>query len=243
MAELEEDDLIKAYVEQVIKIQQESGTPSQEELDKVAADLGMTDVDVEKLRKRFKDYLTRGQGYSRYEDWESAIEELEQAVVLNPASIDALYGLASAYKQRYLIKKSKSDLQKAKTMAKRSLELNPSHDPSLKLISQINKGTLTYRDRLTLNDNLPSKPNWKGLSKKKKSTLPDLYPDNQLVRKSKYLRKSPYDRKISGVCAGLAEYFGIDPAIVRAVFAGATIFSSGSFIPVYIILALVMPNK
>ena len=34
----------------------------------------------------------------------------------------------------------------------------------------------------------------------------------------KKLYRSSTDRKIAGVCAGLAEYFSIDPTIVRVIF-------------------------
>ena len=34
----------------------------------------------------------------------------------------------------------------------------------------------------------------------------------------KKLYRSSTDRKIAGVCAGLAEYFNIDPTIVRVIF-------------------------
>ena len=37
------------------------------------------------------------------------------------------------------------------------------------------------------------------------------------VYMTKRLYRSKTDRKIAGVCAGLAEYFGIDPVIVRVI--------------------------
>ncbi|MBQ7466346.1 MAG: PspC domain-containing protein, partial [Oscillospiraceae bacterium] len=35
----------------------------------------------------------------------------------------------------------------------------------------------------------------------------------------KKLTKSATNRKIAGVCGGIAEYFGIDPTIVRLIWA------------------------
>jgi phage shock protein C len=59
----------------------------------------------------------------------------------------------------------------------------------------------------------------------------------------KRLYKSSTDKKISGVCAGIANYFEIDPTIVRAVYAILTVFTSGfPGVILYIILALVMPE-
>ena len=57
---------------------------------------------------------------------------------------------------------------------------------------------------------------------------------------SKRLYKSN-DKKISGVCAGLAEYFGIDPTIVRLVWALFTL-AGGSGIFAYILADIIMED-
>jgi phage shock protein C len=56
----------------------------------------------------------------------------------------------------------------------------------------------------------------------------------------KRLTRSRTDRKIWGVCAGLANYLGIDPTIVR-VIAVVSIFLSGIGILAYIIMAIIVP--
>jgi len=48
---------------------------------------------------------------------------------------------------------------------------------------------------------------------------------------------------IAGVCAGLAEYFGFDPTVVRLVYALLTIFTAFAGVIVYIVLWIVMPEK
>ncbi|WP_036977795.1 PspC domain-containing protein [Pseudobutyrivibrio sp. MD2005] len=50
------------------------------------------------------------------------------------------------------------------------------------------------------------------------------------------------NKKICGVCAGIAEYFDIDPTIVRLIWAAFTL-AGGSGILVYIIAALVMDDN
>ena len=50
------------------------------------------------------------------------------------------------------------------------------------------------------------------------------------------------DRKICGVCGGLAEFFGIDPTIVRLVYAILAL-TYGSGILIYIIAAIIMDDK
>lgn len=49
------------------------------------------------------------------------------------------------------------------------------------------------------------------------------------------------DRKLCGVCGGIAEYFGIDSTIVRLVWALAALFA-GTGVLTYIIAALLMPE-
>lgn len=54
------------------------------------------------------------------------------------------------------------------------------------------------------------------------------------------LYKSHTDRKICGVCGGIAEYFNIDPTIVRLIF---LLFGlNGSGLLIYIIAAIIIPN-
>ena len=53
-----------------------------------------------------------------------------------------------------------------------------------------------------------------------------------------------HDQAIAGVCAGLAEYFGWDTALVRILYLVLSIFSAAfPGIIVYIILWIVMPEK
>ncbi len=57
----------------------------------------------------------------------------------------------------------------------------------------------------------------------------------------KRLYKSISDKKICGVCGGIAEYFEIDSTIVRLAWILFTVLG-GSGIIAYIIAALVMPK-
>src|SRR5271155_4101844 len=57
---------------------------------------------------------------------------------------------------------------------------------------------------------------------------------------AKRLMRSSRDKKIAGVCAGLADYFDLAPTIVRVVWLLAVIFAGAGFL-VYIILWIVLP--
>lgn len=58
----------------------------------------------------------------------------------------------------------------------------------------------------------------------------------------KRLYRSKTDRQISGVCGGLAQYFGVDSTLVRLVFLLMLIFGGSGFI-IYIIMAIVVPEE
>lgn len=60
---------------------------------------------------------------------------------------------------------------------------------------------------------------------------------------SKKLTRSN-NKMVAGVCAGIAEYFDIDPTLVRVCYAALSIFSAGfPGLLLYIILMLIMPQK
>jgi len=46
------------------------------------------------------------------------------------------------------------------------------------------------------------------------------------------------DGKLFGVCAGIANYLNADPLVVRAVFVLGALFGVGSFIVIYLAIAL-----
>jgi phage shock protein C len=54
--------------------------------------------------------------------------------------------------------------------------------------------------------------------------------------------KSRTNRKIFGVCGGIGEAFGIDPTLVRIAFVIALIAAGGTAIPIYLLLAWLMPS-
>lgn len=56
----------------------------------------------------------------------------------------------------------------------------------------------------------------------------------------KKLTKSRNNKMLSGVCAGIAEYFNIDPTLVRLVWA-VLICCAGTGILAYIICAIIIP--
>ncbi len=58
----------------------------------------------------------------------------------------------------------------------------------------------------------------------------------------KRLYKSNVDKKLDGVCAGIAEYLNMDPTVIRLLWVLATLFV-GAGVLAYIVAAIVMPRK
>lgn len=59
----------------------------------------------------------------------------------------------------------------------------------------------------------------------------------------KRLYKSSTDKKICGVCAGIADFLGIDPTLVRAGYAILSIFTTiFPGVILYLVLAFIMPE-
>lgn len=50
------------------------------------------------------------------------------------------------------------------------------------------------------------------------------------------------EKKIAGVCSGLADYFDLDPTVMRVLFIFAFLMF-GTGLLLYVILAFVMPEK
>ncbi len=59
----------------------------------------------------------------------------------------------------------------------------------------------------------------------------------------KRLYRSRTDRMVSGLAAGLGEYAGIDPTIVRLIFALGTIFFFPLPIIIYFVMMLIVPEE
>lgn len=58
----------------------------------------------------------------------------------------------------------------------------------------------------------------------------------------KQLEKSMYNKKLDGVCAGVAHYLDIDPTVIRLVMVLFTL-GGGAGLLLYLIAAILMPRS
>lgn len=65
-----------------------------------------------------------------------------------------------------------------------------------------------------------------------------------VTMKNKTLYRTLNNRMLGGVCGGIAEYFTIDPSIIRIAFVLVTLFAG--FVPgilLYVVLWIILPEK
>lgn len=63
--------------------------------------------------------------------------------------------------------------------------------------------------------------------------------DEQAVRPARSFKLDRSEGKLMGVCSGIARYFGIDATWVRLGFVAGTLLGFGSFILIYLAIALI----
>ena len=67
--------------------------------------------------------------------------------------------------------------------------------------------------------------------------------DNYALRQRKKMFKSRRDKRVFGVCGGLAKYFGVGSTFVRLMFVVGTLLGYGFPILLYLALAIVLPKE
>ena len=67
--------------------------------------------------------------------------------------------------------------------------------------------------------------------------------DRYAFQKPRKLFKSRSDKKILGVCGGLAAYFNLSSTVIRILFIIIFVLGWGTLALVYLILALVLPDE
>lgn len=64
-----------------------------------------------------------------------------------------------------------------------------------------------------------------------------------MAPESKKLYRSRNNRMLAGVCSGLADFFGIDPTVVRLIFVAGALLGFGSFVLIYLVMFIVVPEE
>lgn len=214
------DDNLKSYIEQALKIRENQESISEDEMQKIALSLGLSQADLSKVEDVFKATLLRGQGFMKFQDYQSAIKEFEYANVLKPNNAEALQGLAYCYTHIAVINDDKKIYQKAQESIKKALLLDPNHEQSYAVSSELNRGL-------------------KNISLKRLKLTPSKYGNGVAPIRPKMFVKSRKNSIIAGVCGGVANYLGISPWILRII----AMFTLGFSFPLYILLTIIMKKE
>lgn len=63
-----------------------------------------------------------------------------------------------------------------------------------------------------------------------------------MMNESKKLYRSVDDRMLAGVCAGIADYFDVDPTLIRLLFVFGFFVTGSGLFWAYVIMMIVVPE-
>lgn len=146
-------DIVAKYVAQVLNILREKQAVAEQiaQLDKLSETLGLTEYDLAYLEKQFEDGLKRGQGYLRYKQWDKAIAELEQVILLKPLHTEGLYQLAHAYKHLYRKTSHEEHRKKALYYAERCLQTDAGKEEAIAIVGELQNRWLVWKSWIRRN--------------------------------------------------------------------------------------------
>ena len=128
--------VMEAYIRRLSELKAAQTTTTQTDLDEIALELGLTEADLERARHMMQAYLEKGERYSQYEQWDEAVEALEQALSLGPLDYDTLSALAETLSNRYQVQGNNADRKRAMALAQQCVELRPNDPNVLKIAGQ-----------------------------------------------------------------------------------------------------------
>jgi phage shock protein C len=89
---------------------------------------------------------------------------------------------------------------------------------------------------------LPPQPHPQPQSQPPSTPPPPPYPPYGPPPSARRLVRSSRERMWAGVAGGMAEYFDLDPALVRLMWVAAAVLSGGLAVPVYILAWIILPR-
>ncbi|RMG23051.1 MAG: hypothetical protein D6730_15275 [Bacteroidetes bacterium] len=109
--------------------------------------MGLSEADWEQLQQAYSASLARAKGHSKYQNWDLAIAEYSQAFAIRPIEVEAAFGLASAYEQRWRENKAETDKREAIKFAQICLRQDPRHEGALQLMSRLGRTANPARNK------------------------------------------------------------------------------------------------
>lgn len=145
------DDPTRRYVERAIELAEDREERlTAAELGEIAAEIGLTDEDLQRVEDELQAHAERGAGYARHRMWDDAIREFREVVAVAPDRPGMLMALAEAHASRFDVKRDPDDRATAEDLLREVLDLAPGHDEAYAVLAE-----LEVRDA---RDDAPSSP-------------------------------------------------------------------------------------
>ena len=145
----ERNEAIENYIQRVTELTQLGHRVlSNEELLKIASELGISDEEIAIAQQQSQAHYLRAQGYYNLAHWDEAITELEDALAVNPFNLPMLHLLVKSHLGRWQKKHNRQDEEQIKIRIKQCLEIQPDDQESLKLLAELDKLINNYRYQL-----------------------------------------------------------------------------------------------
>lgn len=148
MAKNVSNNVIDNYIQRVTEWSQSSQRiPTTDELETIAAELGLDPTEIKAAEKQSHDHYIRAQGYMRLKHWDDAISELQEAVAFNPSNLDMLVSLASAHMGRWQETHRREDEKNIRLRIRQCLAIKPDCEEALNLLARLSN-SLKWRNRI-----------------------------------------------------------------------------------------------
>ncbi len=131
-------DTLSTYLKRVMALKEERRrSPSEDELRSIAREIGLSDEDLAAIDQAAEDHAVRGQGFLEHQRFGDAITELDEAVAVAPRRVEWLHSLAQAHLGRWHQEREPADRERAETLARECLEIDPRHAASYEVLNHL----------------------------------------------------------------------------------------------------------
>jgi len=136
----DKDTILQDYIHKMYDLQtnRKDEVLTTNDLKQIALDTGMSEKEWAETQQIFEAHLKKGSGHTMHKNWQEAYKEFQQASVINPYSIDAVFGLANSSTELWKQTGNNTYRETATEMVDRCQQISPAHAPSLGLMSKIN---------------------------------------------------------------------------------------------------------
>ena len=139
---------IENYIQRVTELTQSAQKiPTNEELEKIVAHLGISPEEIKTAQKQSLAHFTRAKGYFQLKRWQDAIAELQEAIAFSPSNLEILNLLANAHLGRWYDTHYRNDEEEIRARIKQCLEIKPDHKESLSLLSKLDLAVRKHQRR------------------------------------------------------------------------------------------------